>query len=58
MKKLVDRRSRRSAQLVNRKQFYVSISRARYDARLYTDNAEALRRTLARNPQRPSHWTS
>ena len=44
----------RSAQLVNRKQFYVSLSRARYDARLYTDDASALRRALARNPGKPS----
>jgi ATP-dependent exoDNAse (exonuclease V) alpha subunit len=44
--------SMRSAQLVNRKQFYVSISRARYDAQLYTDDAEAMRRALARNPQK------
>jgi ATP-dependent exoDNAse (exonuclease V) alpha subunit len=38
----------RSAQLVNRKQFYVSISRARHDARVYTDDAEALRRAVGR----------
>ena len=40
----------RSAQLVNRKQCYVSISRARNDARVYTDNALALRRAVAREP--------
>jgi ATP-dependent exoDNAse (exonuclease V) alpha subunit len=40
--------SMRSAQLVNRKQFYVSMSRARHDARVYTDDAEALRRAVAR----------
>jgi ATP-dependent exoDNAse (exonuclease V) alpha subunit len=34
--------SMRGAQLVNQKQFYVSISRARYDARIYTDDAQAL----------------
>jgi ATP-dependent exoDNAse (exonuclease V) alpha subunit len=44
--------SMRSAQLVNRKQFYVSISRARYDARLYTDDAQALRGAVAREPQK------
>ena len=42
----------RSAQLVNRKQFYVSISRARHDARVYTDDAEALRRAVARAPRK------
>ena len=42
----------RSAQLVNRRQFYVSISRARHDARVYTDDAEALRRAVAREPKR------
>jgi hypothetical protein len=40
--------SMRSAQLVNCKQFYVSISQARHDARVYTDDAEALRRAVAR----------
>ena len=44
--------SMRSAQLVNRRQFYVSISRARHDARVYTDDAEALRRAVAREPKR------
>ena len=44
--------SMRSAQLVNQKQFYVSISRAREDARIYTDNAEALRRAVAREPEK------
>jgi hypothetical protein len=38
----------RSARLVNRRQFYVSLSRARYDARIYTDNAEALARAIGR----------
>jgi conjugative relaxase-like TrwC/TraI family protein len=42
----------RSAQLVNRKQFYVSLSRARYDARFYTDDAQALRRAVTRNPEK------
>jgi hypothetical protein len=31
-----------------RKQFYVSISRARHDARIYTDDAEAVRRAVSR----------
>ena len=44
--------SMRSVQLVNQKQFYVSISRAREEARIYTDNAEALRRAVAREPEK------
>jgi conjugative relaxase-like TrwC/TraI family protein len=32
----------RGVRLVNRRQFYVSLSRARHDARIYTDNAETL----------------
>ncbi len=44
--------SMRSAQLVNRKQFYVSISRARQDARVYTDDAQALRRAIGRDPRK------
>ena len=44
--------SMRSAQLVNRRQFYVSISRARHDARVYTDDAEALRRAVSREPKK------
>jgi conjugative relaxase-like TrwC/TraI family protein len=42
----------RGVQLVNRRQFYVSLSRARYDARIYTDDAEALRRAVARDLQK------
>ncbi len=44
--------SMRSAQLVNRKQFYVSISRARQDARVYTDDAQALRRAVGRDQRK------
>ncbi len=44
--------SMRSAQLVNRKQFYVSISHARQDARVYTDDAQALRRAIGRDPRK------
>jgi len=44
--------SMRSAQLVNRKQLYVSISRARHDARVYTNDAEALRRIVARTQEK------
>lgn len=39
----------RGVQLVNRRQFYVSLSRARYDARIYTNDAPALRRAAARD---------
>jgi ATP-dependent exoDNAse (exonuclease V) alpha subunit len=42
----------RSAQLVNQKQFYVSLSRARSDARIYTDDMEALGRAVGRLPQK------
>jgi conjugative relaxase-like TrwC/TraI family protein len=38
----------RGVRLVNRRQFYVSLSRARHDARIYTDNAEALARVVGR----------
>jgi ATP-dependent exoDNAse (exonuclease V) alpha subunit len=44
--------SMRSAQLVNRRQFYVSISRARHDAKIYTDDLQALRRAIAREPRK------
>jgi ATP-dependent exoDNAse (exonuclease V) alpha subunit len=42
----------RSAQLVNARQFYVSISRARYDAHVYTNDEEALRRSVGRDPNK------
>ena len=42
----------RSAQLVNRKQFYVSISRARYAVSIYTDDRERLRQTVSRNREK------
>ena len=42
----------RSAQLVNRKQFYVSLSRARLDARIYTDDRAALARVATRNSEK------
>ncbi len=38
----------RSVKLVNQRQFYVSISRARHDARIYTDDATALARAVGR----------
>jgi ATP-dependent exoDNAse (exonuclease V) alpha subunit len=44
--------SMRSAQLVNQKQFYVSISRARADAKIYTDDVEALGRAVGRRPEK------
>jgi conjugative relaxase-like TrwC/TraI family protein len=42
----------RSAELVNRKQFYVSLSRPRYDARVYTNDAGALRRAAPRDSRK------
>jgi conjugative relaxase-like TrwC/TraI family protein len=42
----------RSAQLVNRKQFYVSISRARLAASIYTDDRDRLRQTVSRNREK------
>ena len=49
---IVNADSMRSARLVNRKQFYVSISRARYDARVYTDDAKALRQAVGRESKK------
>jgi hypothetical protein len=51
-KVIVNDDSMRSARLVNREQEYVSVSRARVDARIYTDDAEALRRSVARDPKK------
>ena len=42
----------RSIELVNRKQFYVSISRARDAATIYTDDREALHRAVNRNREK------
>ena len=42
----------RSAQLLNRKQFYVSISRARYAVSIYTDDRDRLRQTVSRNREK------
>jgi len=42
----------RSAELVNRKQFYVSISRARLNLTLYTDDRESLRAAVNRNREK------
>jgi ATP-dependent exoDNAse (exonuclease V) alpha subunit len=44
----------RSVKLVNERQFYVSISRARYDARIYTDDANALARVVGREQLKPT----
>jgi len=42
----------RSDRLVNARQLYVSISRARLDAHLYTNDLPALRRSVARDPNK------
>ena len=42
----------RSVELVNRKQFYVSISRARDGVTIYTDDREALRYAVNRNREK------
>ena len=42
----------RSAELVNRKQFYVSISRARHGVTIYTDVSSALRHAVGRTREK------
>ena len=42
----------RSAELVNRKQFYVSISRARHGISVYTDDKERLRQVVNRSREK------
>jgi ATP-dependent exoDNAse (exonuclease V) alpha subunit len=49
---IVNDDSMRSARLVNREQLYVSSSRGRIDVRIYTDDAEALRRAVTRDPRK------
>jgi ATP-dependent exoDNAse (exonuclease V) alpha subunit len=44
----------RSVKLVNQRQFYVSISRARNDARIYTDDTNALARVVGRDQLKPT----
>jgi ATP-dependent exoDNAse (exonuclease V) alpha subunit len=44
----------RSEELVNRRQFYVSVSRAVDDARVYTDDRRALARVVSREQSRES----
>jgi hypothetical protein len=45
---LVNIDTTRSRELVNRKQFYVSLSRARHDALIFTDSREAMPRAISR----------
>jgi ATP-dependent exoDNAse (exonuclease V) alpha subunit len=49
---IVNDDSMRSSRLVNREQLYVSISRGRLDARVYTNDAEALRLAVTRDPKK------
>jgi ATP-dependent exoDNAse (exonuclease V) alpha subunit len=51
-KVIVNDDSMRSARLVNREQEYVSVSRARIDARIYTNDAQALRLAVTRDPKK------
>jgi ATP-dependent exoDNAse (exonuclease V) alpha subunit len=53
----------RSAELVNRKQFYVSISRARHDLSIYTDDRVRLGQAVGRSREKSMalqqvHWHS
>lgn len=49
---IVNDDSMRSSRLVNREQLYVSISPGRIDARVYTNDAEALRLAVTRDPKK------
>ena len=49
---IVNADSMRSHKLVNQQQFYVSISRARHDAQVFTNDLPALERAVGRNPQK------
>jgi ATP-dependent exoDNAse (exonuclease V) alpha subunit len=49
---IVNADSMRSAKLVNRKQLYVSLSRAREDVQVFTDDLSTLERAAARNPNK------
>jgi ATP-dependent exoDNAse (exonuclease V) alpha subunit len=42
----------RSRELVNRQQFYVSLSRARHDALIFTDSREALPRAISHTAEK------
>ena len=44
----------KSGLLINKRFAYVSVSRAQYDARIYTDNRSELSRDLSRNLLRPT----
>jgi len=44
--------SRRGVDLVNERQLYVSISRARTDAHVYTDDVKAMRRAVSRTQEK------
>jgi ATP-dependent exoDNAse (exonuclease V) alpha subunit len=49
---LINVDSIRSDALVNNRQFYVSISRARFDAKIYTDDRQAMGLAVARKPEK------
>jgi conjugative relaxase-like TrwC/TraI family protein len=49
---IVNINTARSAELVNRKQFYVSISRARHGVTVYTDDSSALRHAVGRTREK------
>jgi ATP-dependent exoDNAse (exonuclease V) alpha subunit len=49
---LVNINSQRHADLVNNRQFYVSLSRARTEARIYTDSVEGMRRAVSRTQEK------
>jgi ATP-dependent exoDNAse (exonuclease V) alpha subunit len=49
---IVNMDTMRSDQLVNREQFYVSISHGRFDAQIYTNDKQALRNAVAREHQK------
>jgi conjugative relaxase-like TrwC/TraI family protein len=49
---IVNADSMRSAKLVNQKQLYVSLSRAREDVQVFTDDLSTLQRAAARNPNK------
>ena len=49
---LVNADSMRSPRLINRAGWYVAISRPRSDVRIFTDDAQALRRAVSRDPKK------
>ncbi|MBV8453630.1 MAG: hypothetical protein JOZ29_15365, partial [Deltaproteobacteria bacterium] len=42
----------RHAELVNDRQFYVSATRPEWDARIYTDSVQGMRRAIARTQEK------